>query len=121
MFSLGGGTRVYLATGTTDLRRSFSLYHIIEHQLGFAEPLNGDVFGFVNRRGNLAKFFWFSEGGMCLLCKRLPRGVFRWPEHGEKTVAITPAQLQLLLSGIDLTQTRSRRWWHRQPPPLPGR
>jgi hypothetical protein len=55
MFSLGGGARVYLATGTTDLRRSFSLYHVIEHQLGFAQALNGDVFGFINRRRNLVK------------------------------------------------------------------
>jgi len=116
MFSLGGGTRIYLATGATDLRRSFSLYHLIEHQLGFAEPLNGDVFGFVNRRRNLVKLFWFSEGGMCLLCKRLPRGVVRWPEAGEKTVTITAAQLQLLLSGIDLTQTRARKWWRQSAP-----
>lgn len=116
MFSLGGGARIYLATGETDLRRSFSLYHLIEHQLGFAEPLNGDVFGFVNRRRNLVKFFWFSEGGMCLLCKRLPRGVVRWPEAGEKTVTITSAQLQLLLSGIDLTQTRARKWWRQSAP-----
>ncbi len=111
MLTLGGGARIYLATGTTDLRRSFSLYHLIEHQLGFAEPLNGDVFGFVNRRRDLLKLFWFAEGGMHLLAKRLPRGAFRWPEAGERTVTVTPAQLQLLLSGIDLTQTRTRRWW----------
>jgi transposase len=41
----------------------------------------------------------------------LAESTFRWPEAGEKTVAITPAQLQLLLSGIDLQQTRSRKWW----------
>ena len=47
MFTLGGGTKVYLATGATDLRRSFSLYMIAQHRLGFAQPLNGDVFGFI--------------------------------------------------------------------------
>ncbi len=121
MFTLGGGARVYLATGTTDLRRSFSLYHVIEHQLGFAQPLNGDVFGFINRRRNLVKLFWFSDGGMCLLGKRLPEGVFRWPELGEKTVTITAAQLQLLLSGIDLTETRTRKWWRREHADRAGR
>jgi transposase len=114
MFTLGGGAKIFLATGTTDLRRGFSLCTVIEHQLGFERPLNGDVFGFINRRRNLVKLFWFSEGGMCVLGMRLPRSTFRWPEAGEKTVAITSAQLQLLLSGIDLKQTRSRKWWRRE-------
>ncbi|MGA7120087.1 MAG: IS66 family insertion sequence element accessory protein TnpB [Polyangiaceae bacterium] len=64
MFTLGGGVKVLLAIGTTDLRRGFSLYTVIENQLGFDRPLNGDVFVFVNRRRDLVKLFWFSEGGM---------------------------------------------------------
>ena len=115
MFTLGGGAKVYLATGATDLRRSFSLYTIAQHRLGFAQPLNGDVFGFINKRRDLVKLFWFSEGGMYVCAKRLPESTFRWPQAGEQTVAITPAQLQLLLSGIDLQQTRARPWWRREP------
>jgi len=37
---------------------------VIEHQLGCSQPLNGDVYVFVNRRRDLLKMFWFSEGGM---------------------------------------------------------
>jgi len=114
MFTLGGGAKIYLATGVTDLRRGFSLHTLIEHQLGFDQPLNGDVFGFVNKRHNLVKLFWFSEGGMFVCAKRLPASTFKWPKAGEKTVAMTPAQLQLLLSGIDLKQTRARKWWRRE-------
>ena len=113
MFTLGGGTKIYLATGVTDLRRGFSLQTLITHQLGFAQPLNGDVFGFINKRHNLIKLFWFSEGGIYVCAKRLPAHTFKWPQAGEKTVAMTPAQLQLLLSGIDLRQTRVRKWWRR--------
>ncbi len=122
MLTLGGGTKVYLATGATDLRRSFSLYTIAEHRLGFAQPLNGDVFGFINKRRDLVKFFWFADGGLCVLAKRLPTSTFRWPQAGDQTVAVTPAQLQLLLSGIDLKQTRARQWWRREnlPPPPAG-
>jgi uncharacterized protein YggE len=66
--------------------------------------LNGDIFGFVNRRHNLVKLFWFSEGGICVFSKRLPESTFRWPQAGEKTVTITAAQLQLLLSpGLELS------------------
>lgn len=111
MFTLGGGAKIFLATGATDLRRGFSLYTVIEHQLGCSEPLNGDVFVFINRRLDLVKMFWFSEGGMYVCAKRLQTGTFRWPQAGEQTVAMTPAQLQLLLSGIDLTKTRARKWW----------
>ncbi|MGB8294363.1 MAG: IS66 family insertion sequence element accessory protein TnpB [Polyangia bacterium] len=114
MFTLGGGAKIFLATGTTDLRRGFSLYTLIEHQLGFERPLNGDVFVFMNRRRDLVKLFWFSEGGMYVCAKRLQTGTYRWPQAGEKTVPMTSAQLQLLLSGIDLKQTRARKWW-RQP------
>ena len=114
MFTLGGGAKIYLATGVTDLRRGFSLRTLIEHQLGFAQPLNGDVFGFVNKRYNLVKLFWFSEGGLYVCAKRLPASTFKWPRAGEKTVSMTSAQLQLLLSGIDLEQTRERKWWRRE-------
>lgn len=111
MFTLGGGAKIFLATAACDLRRGFSLYTVIEHQLGFSQPLNGDVYVFVNRRRDLVKLFWFSEGGMYVLAKRLESGTFRWPQAGEQTVAMTPAQLQLLLSGIDLSKTRTRKWW----------
>lgn len=114
MFTLGGGTKIYLATGVTDLRRGFSLHLLIEHELGFEQPLNGDVFGFVNKRHNLVKLFWFSEGGLYVCAKRLPASTFKWPKAGEKTVSMSPAQLQLLLSGIDLQQTQARKWWRRE-------
>ena len=51
----------------------------------------------------------------CVAClKRLQSGTYFWPQAGEKTVSMTPAQLQLLLSGIDLKQTRSRKWWRQE-------
>lgn len=62
MFTLGG------------VRRGFSLYTIIEHQLAFSQPLNGDVYVFAHRRRDLVKLFWFSEGGMHVLAKRLKTG-----------------------------------------------
>jgi transposase len=112
MFTLGGGAKIFLATGVTDLRRGFSLSTVIEHQLGFGQPLNGDVYVFINRRRDLVKLVWFSEGGRYVCAKRLETGTFfRWPEASEKMVSMTPAQLQLLLSGIDLTKTRARKWW----------
>lgn len=114
MLTLAGSTRVWLATGATDMRRGFvGLQAKITHE--FARPaLNGDLYIFANRRRDLLKIFFFDSGGIWICAKRLERGTYRWPQPGERLVTLTTAELQLLLSGIDLTQARRRRWW--QPP-----
>lgn len=57
---------------------------------------------------------------MCVLDKRLHEGTFKsWPQPGQKTVLLTAAELQLLLSGLDLAKLRPRRWVRRVPDPDP--
>jgi transposase len=117
MIAIGGGrVRIFLATGVTDLRRGFGLQAEIEHGLG-RPPLNGDIYLFANRRRDMIKAFFFDSGGIWICAKRLMTGKYSWPQPGETTVELTAAELQLLLSGLDLTQTRSRRWW--KPAALP--
>jgi transposase len=41
------------------------------------------------------------EDGLCLFAKRLERGRFVWPQASEGSVALTRAQLSMLLEGID--------------------
>ncbi|HEY3754742.1 MAG TPA: IS66 family insertion sequence element accessory protein TnpB [Opitutaceae bacterium] len=113
MITIGGRTRIFLATGVTDLRRGFGLQAVIEHDLG-CPPLNGDVYLFANRRRDMVKAFFFDSGGTWVCAKRLTVGSFRWPAPGQTSLELTAAELQLLLSGLDLTKTRPRRWW--QPP-----
>ena len=111
MFSLGTSSRVWLASGATDLRRGFNgLHALIVHHFG-REALGGDLFVFTNRRRDLLKVFFFDAGGIWVCAKRLERGTFRWPAAGEPLVSLSSAELQLLLGGIDLAQTRPRRWW----------
>ena len=53
------------------------------------------------QRGDLIKLLWWDGDGLCLFAKRLERGRFIWP-HAEQGVAVlTPAQLSMLLEGID--------------------
>jgi transposase len=117
MITLGGAaTQIHLATGATDLRRGYGgLYTLIEHAFG-AEPMSGHLWVFTNKRRDMLKIFWWDEGGMCVLGKRLHEGTFKvWPAPGEKVVRLTAAELQLLLSGLDLAQLRPRRWLRRRP------
>jgi transposase len=117
MITLGGGaTKIHLATEPIDLRRGYGgLYMLVEQQFG-AEPQSGNLWVFTNRRRNLLKIFWWDTGGMCVLGKRLHEGTFQsWPQPGQKTVLLTGAELQLLLSGLDLAKLRPRRWVRRRP------
>jgi transposase len=118
----GEATKIHLATGPTDLRCGYSgLYTLIEHQFG-AEPRSGHVWVFINRTRDLIKIFYWDSGGMCILGKRLHEGRFQaWPQRGQKIVMLTAAELQLLLSGLDLAKLRPRRWVRspRPEPPAP--
>jgi transposase len=64
-------------------------------------PFSGQVFIFRGRRGDLLKVLWWDGDGLCLFAKRLERGRFIWPQASGGAVALTPAQLSMLLEGID--------------------
>lgn len=51
--------------------------------------------------GDLIKVVWWDGQGACLFAKRLERGRFVWPSPADGKVAITAAQLAMLLEGID--------------------
>jgi transposase len=95
------GTRVWLATGHTDMRKGFDGLALLVQETLKRNPHNGHLFVFRGRRGGLIKVLWHDGQGMCLFSKRLERGRFIWPSPADGTVAITPAQLGYLLEGID--------------------
>lgn len=101
MIALPSGTRVWLAAGATDMRRGFDgLAALVQTQL-LADPFSGQLFVFRGRRGDRIKVLWWDGDGMCLFAKRLERGHFVWPQARGDKVALTPAQLSMLLEGID--------------------
>ncbi len=95
------GTRVWLAAGTTDMRKGFTgLCALVQNALA-SNPLSGHVFVFRGRRGDLLKMLWWDGTGLCLFAKRLERGRFIWPKAQKGSVSLTAAQLSMLLEGID--------------------
>ena len=77
MIGLPAGTRVWLAAGTTDMRKGFdSLAAQAQSVLG-QDPFSGHVFCFRGRRGDLIKLLWWDGDGLCLFAKRLERGRIR--------------------------------------------
>jgi transposase len=59
--------------------------------------------------GDLIKVLWWDGQGLCLFAKRLERGRFLWPQAKDGSVALSPAQLSMLLEGIDWRAPR-RSW-----------
>ena len=101
MIGLPTGTRIWIVAGVTDLRRGFvGLSGVVQTALE-ENPFSGQVFIFRGKRGDLIKVLWFDGDGLCLFAKRLERGRFIWPQAMSGTVSLTPAQLSMLLEGID--------------------
>ena len=94
-------TRVWIAAGVTDLRRGFTGLSGMVQTVLHENPFSGHVFLFRGRRGDLIKMLWFDGDGLCLFAKRLERGRFLWPQATSGTVSLMPAQLSMLLEGID--------------------
>lgn len=109
MIGLPAGTRVWIAAGVTDMRCGFQgLAAKVETALA-ADAFNGHVFVFRGRRGDVIKLLWSTGDGLCLLTKRLEQGRFVWPQAASGSVSLSPAQLSMLLEGIDWRQPQ-RTW-----------
>ena len=101
MIGLPSGTRIWLAAGLTDMRRGFDGLAALAQSALEQEPFSGHVFVFRGRRGDIIKLLWWDGQGMCLFAKRLEKGRFIWPQAQSGSVSLTPAQLSMLLEGID--------------------
>jgi transposase len=113
MIPLSPATRIFLAPGATDLRKSFEgLSDLVAHQFQ-EDPLSGHLYVFANRRKNRIKLLYFDGTGTWVCAKRLMGcGCFAWPKTTEPgALRIVAEELTLLLSGIDLEKTRTRAWW----------
>ena len=106
MIAVPGGTRVWLAAGVTDMRKGFDgLAAVVQLQLS-EDPFSGQLFVFRGRRGDRVKVLWWDGDGLCLYAKRLEGGRFVWPQAREGVVALSAAQLSMLLEGIDWRRPR---------------
>jgi transposase len=103
------GVRVWLATGSTDMRRGMDGLALQVQQALGRDPHGGDLYVFRGKRGNLLKIIWHDGLGMSLYAKRLERGKFLWPSPADGVVPISAARLGYMLEGIDWRNPR-RTW-----------
>jgi len=101
MIALPTGTTIWLSAGVTDMRRGFTGLSAAVQTVLNENPFGGHVFVFRGKRGDLVKVLWWDGDGLCLFAKRLERGRFVWPKAESGAVALSRAQLSMLLEGID--------------------
>lgn len=102
------GQRVYLACGSTDMRKSMDGLAALVQE-GFAlNPFSPSLFVFCNQQRNKLKILQWEHNGFWLHYRRLEKGKFEWPTtKSSDTVTIDIRQLRWLLDGLSITQKQA--------------
>lgn len=115
MYGFPASARYYLYAAPTDMRKSFDgLCGLVINHLG-CNPMEGDVFIFLNRRRTLIKILVWDQTGFVIYYKRLEKGTFEIPpvHEGKTSVKIHRQTLMLILEGISLRDIKMKpRYWH---------
>jgi transposase len=113
MLGLGAATRIFVATGATDMRLSFNgLYALVVGQLK-EDPQSGHLFLFANKRRDRMKILFFDNFSLWVCARRMEKGRLHWPSSGDGRVQLTREEFALLIGGIDLGATTKRKWYRR--------
>jgi transposase len=93
------------------MRKSFDGLCALVRSVFKADPLDGSLFLFVNRRRDRIKALWWDRDGLVISYKRLESGSIEMvkPVAGEPTVEIDATQLTMLLAGVTLSSAKRRK------------
>jgi transposase len=111
MLIVPAGVKVHLALGYTDMRKGLDGLATIVQETLKKDPFSGHLFAFRGRKTQTMKVLFWDGNGLCMFTKRLDHGGFVWPRLVDPggTVALSPAQLAMLIEGIDW-RTPERVW-----------
>lgn len=99
---------IYLAVGSTDMRKAINGLSILVEQAMDLNPFSGDLFVFCNRKRTIIKILYWDHNGFCLWYKRLEKHRFKWPNSRQEVICLEAKQLTWLLAGLDFTSAHQR-------------
>lgn len=105
MIQVAPGTRVYLACQPISMRKGFDGLAAAVASILHTDPFSGSIFIFRSKRGDYLKALYWDGSGLCLFSKRLEKDRFAWPRTLDARLCMTPAQMGLLIEGIDWRRT----------------
>ncbi len=115
LLSLHDHVQYFLFIGNADMRCTFEgLCGVVRNQMK-QDPLNHQVYIFINRRANQVKLLVWEGDGFCIFHKRLEEGTFERPrpDSGDTQVTLTRTELQLILQGVRLRSVSYRKRYGR--------
>lgn len=104
MIGVHSGVPVFAYCRPTDMRKGFEgLSALVRRDLG-RDPIDGALYLFTNRRRRRARVLYFDGTGLCVLSKRLEKGLFAklWRSEAERELSMTRTELELFLQGSQL-------------------
>ena len=112
MLGLPPSVKIYFATDLVDMRNGIDGLRAIVDTTLKLNPDEGHLFVFVGKSRDKLKILFWDRNGYVIYFKRLEKGRFQLPEldANRTRVLLEPAQLAMLLDGIDLNAKRLVRW-----------
>jgi transposase len=105
VLSIPNSIRVYLACGSTDLRKSIDGLAALVQEGFELDPFSPALFVFCNRQRDKVKILFWDHNGFWLFYRRLERGRFQWPmAPSGQPLEMSGRQLRWLLDGLSLEQ-----------------
>ena len=113
MLNVPATVPIFLCTQPTDMRKGIDgLSGIVRSAFG-ADPLDGSLYLFINRRRDRMKSLHFDGGGYWLYYRLLEAGTFEVIASEDVCVQIDTTQFAMLLGGVSLVGVRKRKRYQR--------
>ncbi len=110
MIAFGSNTKVYLAAGSTDMRKAVNGLMVLVHDVLEADPFSSHLFVFCNRLRDKIKILYWHNNGFWLFYRRIEKQRFWWPATKKQaSIEITTRELSWLLEGLDLTRIQAHK------------
>jgi transposase len=109
MIGIPAGVRVLVATRPVDFRKGADSLAAIAQETLNQDPFSGTVLVFRARRADRVKIVTWDGTGLAMLWKALDEGAFKWPPISDGVMKLSPAQLSVLLEGLDWTRVHPPR------------
>jgi transposase len=94
--------RVFLAPGSTDMRKAINSLSIAVEDTLRLDPFSGHFFAFCNRGQTILKILYWDRNGFCLWQKRLEKHRFKWPRDRDEVMEIGTRELNFILEGLEI-------------------
>jgi len=111
MLNIPSSVPIFVYTQATDLRKGFDGLSGIVREQFLADPLDGSLFLFFNRRRDRLKILHWDGTGFWVYYKLLEAGTFEKVAADQSHVQIDATQLAMLLAGISpISVSRRKRY-----------